>query len=268
GAGVRIAIVDTGVALSHPAFVGRNIEAVSFVPYENSEDRHGHGTHCFGTACGATVADEPRYGIATGAEALVAKCLDATGLGRESWILAGIDWALSQGADIISLSLGLPYGPDGAADPIYTQLGEIALAEGSLLIAASGNGSSRPGRIEPALLPAAVPSVLSVGALAEDLTIAPFSNGRAFGDDRQVDLLAPGVGVYSTHLPPIKFKSLSGTSMAAPHVAGIAGLLAESDPSLRGRALWDALVALQQDLSIGQGAAGLVRAPAGQRVGS
>lgn len=262
GRGVRVAIVDTGIVRDHPAFAGRGIDAVSFVPSENADDRHGHGTHCFGTALGgAPTEDGLRYGIAGGACALSAKCLDATGVGRESWIIAGIDWALERGAEIVSLSLGLPVPPGG--DLIYTRLGEAALGANALLIAASGNGSDRPGRVEPAMLPAAASSVLAVGALNEALGVAPFSNGAVAGPGREIDILAPGVNVFSTHLPPLAYRRLSGTSMAAPHVAGVAALLAESDAALRGRALWEALVASGRDLGLGADAAPLLQAPGG-----
>ena len=141
--------------------------------------------------------------------------------------------------------------------PSYTAAGSAALANGCLIVAAAGNASSRPGTIAPTVAPAISPTIMSVAALDSSLKIAVFSNGG------KVDIAAPGVNVFSSYKRPTLHTTLSGTSMATPHVAGCAALWAQSSPSLRGTALRAKLIATARHLpypasNIG---AGLVQAP-------
>ena len=264
GAGVKVAILDTGFAFDHPDFAGRAIVAESFVFDETAEDGQGHGAHVAGTAVGpAAPTGAPRYGVAPEAELYVAKVLSDNGSGREGDILAGILWALENRCEVVSLSLGRrPLPGDSSGD--YDRIGQIALDQGSLLIAAAGNESERRlGRIAPVGAPANARSILAVGAVDEALAIASFSNGGLVADGGAVDLCAPGVNILSIAPPPALRATLSGSSMATPHVAGVAALLAQSDPGLRGQALWDALTRSARDIGLAarDGGAGLVQAP-------
>lgn len=265
GAGIRLAVLDTGIDLAHPDYVSRAITHASFVPGETVDDVQGHGTHCAGTAAAGPpqAINVPRYGVAPGAELFVAKVLNNRGAGRELDIIAGIVWALDNGCDIISMSLGRATGPQEPFDPLYEDIAADAFDAGCLIIAAAGNDSDRRYRyVAPVSSPANAPSIMAVAAIEADGSIAPYSNGGV-GTGR-IDVAAPGSGVFSSVPRPQLYRNLSGTSMACPHVAGIAALWAQSDPALRGQRLWDQLVAVAEPLA-GQSAVdigkGLVKAP-------
>ena len=262
GRGTRVAVLDTGVDLTHPDVVGRGVQARSFVPGETAQDGQGHGTHVLGTACGpAAPVLGPRYGVAPDAEVFVGKVLSDAGSGTDAAILAGINWAVLQGCDVVSMSLGADVP---AVHPPYTTAGRRALDRGSLLVAAAGNNADRsagrPGFVGP---PASSPYVLAVAALDPARQVAEFS-ARSLPGTRggQVDLAAPGVDVLSAWPMPVGTRTISGTSMATPHVAGIAALWVE-ETGLRGRELW-AVLSMESDrllaASVDVGA-GLVLAP-------
>jgi len=265
GSGVRVAVLDTGMDLSHPDFLGRTIVSQSFVPDAViAEDGHGHGTHCIGTACGPQKpAILPRYGIAYNAEIYVGKVLSDRGSGAEGWILAGIDWAIANGCRVISMSLGRPVAVDEAPDPDYESIGRRALDQGCLIIAAAGNDSQRPASTSPVGAPANAVAIMAVGALDSDLQVAPFSNGERNPCGGSVDIAGPGVQVYSASPMPRRYHTMSGTSMATPHVAGIAALLAEANPQASAHKLWTILTqtARRLDIPCSDVGSGLVQAP-------
>lgn len=264
GEGISVCVLDTGVALDHPDLSGRVVMTSSFVEGEDVQDRHGHGTHCLGTVGAADGNSEvPRYGVARRVDLLVGKVLDNGGSGPESWTLAGLDWALGNRTDVISLSLGRSAVGETGSDPIYESIGEMALAQGCLIVAAAGNGSARPGIVGPISSPANASSIMAVAAIDEQLRTAGFSNGETAGGPGRIDIAGPGVNILSAAPLPRLFRVLSGTSMATPHVAGIAALFAQSDPNLRGTALRDALVDAAKPLQAGSQdiGAGLVFAP-------
>lgn len=245
GQGIKVAVLDTGFDFQHRDFQGRVIVSQSFVPGQSVQDRHGHGTHCAGTVCGPQVpaGTARRYGCASQASLHVGKVLGDDGRGQDSWILAGMQWAIQNGCAIISMSLGSQRPPMQA----YEHAGQRALAAGSLVIAATGNDSQRPYWIAPAGTPANVPSILAVAALDSAFRVASFSNGSGTQAGTRVDISGPGVGVYSAVPGGYGFKN--GTSMATLHVAGIAALWAQAT-GLRGAALYQRIASNARPLSL------------------
>jgi subtilisin family serine protease len=253
GDGVVVAVLDTGIDKSHPAFAGVTIVEQDFSGSGNS-DRQGHGTHCAGTIFGRDVSGT-RVGIARGVKkALIGKVLADDGGGSSEMIFRGIQWALDQGAEVISMSLGFDFPgavermrqaglPTQAAvsDSLETYRSNLrffdalmqmvraqaAFRNTAVVVAASGNESERrsnPPFTIAASLPAAAEGVVSVAALGQGtggkLEIAEFSNTMA-------QVAAPGVNILSAKVGG-GLRSLSGTSMACPHVAGVAALWWES----------------------------------------
>ncbi len=241
GAGVKVAVLDTGFDSAHPDFADREVTMESFVPGESAEDGHGHGTHCVGTACGPRSPESgPRYGVAHTAEILSGKVLSDSGSGTDGGILAGMDWAIQAGCAVISMSLGANVP---RVHPPYTVAGRRALDHGSLVVAAAGNNASRSqSNFGFVGAPANSPFIMAVGALTQELDVADFS-ARTLAEVQggQVDLAGPGYQVYSSWPMPTRYRTISGTSMATPHVAGLAALWAQTT-GYRGRELWSVLV--------------------------
>lgn len=261
GLGIKVAVLDTGVDLSHPDLKSRlaSSRCKTFVPGTASvQDGQGHGTHCIGTVGGpaAPPSDlgQARYGCAPQCTLYVGKVLDDTGRGKARQPLAGMDWAIGEKCHVISMSLGYLITP-GAPDSVaFETAARRGLERGTLTIAAAGNERQRG---LPTRSPANVPSVLSVGAVDQMLAPASFSTP---GD---VNLAGPGVAILSTVPMPRRYGASDGTSMATPHTAGIAALWAESDPKLRGLALWRMLESKARKLPFPASdvGLGLVQAP-------
>jgi subtilisin len=248
GAGIKVAVLDTGMDLGHPDFAGRPVVSQTFVG-QAVQDLHSHGTHCIGTSCGplSPSGTTPRYGIAFKALIHAGKVLANSGSGTQAGILAGMNWAIANRCAVISMSLGgqIP------VQPSYTAAGQSALNNGCLIIAAAGNASSTTGA------PANSPTIMSVASLDQNLSPSDFSN---FG---KVEIAAPGRDVFSSVPRPTRYGIKSGTSMATPHVAGCAALWAETSPNLRGMNLWNRLLTTAKPLpfpasKVGKG---LVQAP-------
>ncbi|HEV2287131.1 MAG TPA: S8 family serine peptidase [Steroidobacteraceae bacterium] len=238
GRGVRLAILDTGLDLEHPDFSHRAVRSRSFVAGLPVHDRNGHGTCCAGIAVGpARPRRAARYGVAPEAELYVAKVLDDDANGTDGNVLAGIDWAVRKGCAVISISLGTPAGEGGGYSRVFERIAARALAAGSLLVAPAGNASQRPDSIAPVDHPANCPSVLGVGALNQSLALASFSNGGPDPRAGGMDLAAAGTAVLSAAPRPTLYQVASGTSIAAPLVAGVAALIAEASPGARGATL-------------------------------
>jgi len=249
GLGIKVAVLDTGFAIGHPDFAGRVIVSQSFVG-QPVQDLHGHGTHCIGTSCGpqAPAGNTPRYGIAFRATIFAGKVLANNGSSVGGSVLAGMNWAIANKCQVISMSLG-SQAPVQAA---YTNAGQAALNNGLLIVAAAGNAASQTGA------PANSPTIFSVASLDQNLTPSSFSN---FG---KIQIAAPGRDIFSSVPMPQRYGIKSGTSMATPHVAGCAALWAQTNPQLRGQALWNRLLATAKPLPFppARVGRGLVQAPA------
>ena len=256
GSDITVAVLDTGIDPNHPAFAGVDLVQKNFTT-ESDNDLDGHGTHCAGTIFGKDV-DGTRIGVARNIKrALIGKVLGEGG-NSSTTIAQAIQWAVNEGAHVISMSLGIDF-PGYVKDLIqfagleiepatsialedyraninlFTELSRFVQAQGlfgqgTIIVAASGNESERP-RFEISVAPpAAGTGVIAVGALRESpsgFSVANFSND-------QVDISAPGVNVISARVGG-GLRSLSGTSMATPHVAGVAALWAQRQLAATGR---------------------------------
>ncbi len=260
GRGIRVAVLDTGMDLQHPDFAGRSLTSQSFIPGEAVQDGHGHGTHCIGTSCGpARPVQGRRYGVAGEAQIFAGKVLANSGRGPDGSILAGINWAILNRCHVISMSLG----SQAPASVAYEQVARRALAAGTVFISAAGNDSKRnQNLIRPVSRPANCVSFLAVAAVDSRFQIANFSNRGTSVAGGQVDIAGPGVDVFSCAPMPSRNRILSGTSMATPHVAGIAALWAEAR-QVTGAALIQIVAALARRLGASSSdvGAGLVQAP-------
>ena len=214
GDGVKVAVLDTGIDYTHPELVAAYRGGDNFVsldadyhdPYDDSWN--SHGTHVAGVIAAAK-NDAGVVGVAPNAELYAVKILDGAGFGPESAVIAGIEWAVANQMNVINFSLGL-FNPSPALEEVC----QAAYDAGILMVAAAGNtfGSE-------VLFPARYPSVVAVSATAPDDAVAAISS---IGPE--VELAAPGIGINST-IAGGSYNYLSGTSQAAPHVAGIAALL-------------------------------------------
>lgn len=264
GKGVRLAVLDTGLDLAHPDFAGRRIVSQSFVEGEEVQDGNGHGTHCAGIAGGpAKPTVLPRYGVAGEAELYIGKVLGNQGGGADGGVLEGINWAIENECRIVSMSLGSPLQEGQSYSRVFEEVAKRALAAGTVIIAAAGNDSRRPGYIAPVSHPANCPSIVAVGALDSSLQIAPFSSGGLVPEGGQVDVAAPGVAVLSAWPEPKRYNTISGTSMATPFVSGIAALHAQAEPDARGRVLLSLILQGTRRLALPSrdAGAGLIQAP-------
>lgn len=295
GAGIVVAVLDTGIDPAHPAFAGVDLRRRNFTNGPDT-DTHGHGTHCAGTIFGRRV-DDTRIGVAPGVtRALIGKVLGGDGGGSDT-IAEAIQWAVSEGAHVISMSLGIDFPgyvkslidrdvPAELATSIaldayranvllFERLASLIRAQSAfmqttLLVAAAGNESRRDVSADFEIAvspPAAADGMVSVAAVAQapgGLTIASFSNVGA-------RIAGPGVGILSA-APGGGLVSMNGTSMATPHVAGVAALWAEklaAAGQLQGQLLADRLVGSADTRMMASGfdphdvGAGLVQAPQG-----
>ena len=199
---------------------------------------HGHGLRAESTR------RPTAYGLRTDASMFIGKVLSNQGSGTDGWILAGINWAIANNCAVVSMSLGRKADPGDPFPIAYEQAAQAGLARGTLIVMAAGNESDRAhGIISPVGHPASCPSIMAVGAIDSMFRIANFSNRSIESNGGDVDIAGPGVAVRSSWPMPQRYNTISGTSMATPHVAGIAALFAQSSSSLRGVTLWKKLTA-------------------------
>lgn len=247
GRGVTVGVLDTGIAADHPDLAGKVVEARDFTGTRpDAGDDLGHGTHVAGIIAGTGAASGGRYrGVAPDARLVSGKVCVAYGC-PESAVIAGLEW-IAPKARVVNLSLGGD-ATDGT-DPVSQAVNALTARHGTLFVAPAGNDRSldlpEPG---PVVAPAAADAALAVGSVSAQDTTSAFSNrGARLGDHAvKPDIAAPGEGIVSARAAGTRdgdtapvdgnYAKLSGTSMAAPHVAGSAALLLQRHPDwLAGR---------------------------------
>jgi subtilisin family serine protease len=248
GSGVEVAVLDTGVDATHPDLVGKVKESVDFSGSPTGpEDHFGHGTHVAATIAGTGAgAGGTRKGVAPKADLLVGKVLGDDGYGYDSWIIAGMEWAAAEGAKVVNMSLG--GGATDGTDPLSQAVNDITAQTGTLFVVAAGN----EGGDETVGTPGAAAAALTVGAVDRNDQLADFSSrGPRLGDGGlKPEITAPGVGIIAARAAgtimgePVDelYTAASGTSMATPHVAGAAALIAQQHPDWKADQLKNALV--------------------------
>ncbi|WHX38583.1 S8 family peptidase [Mesobacillus sp. AQ2] len=215
---IEIAIIDTGVDLDHPELKNRIISGYNVIDEKREpDDDNGHGTHVAGIIASETNNGEGVAGMTWFSKIMPVKAMGAKGYGTTFDIAKGIIWAVDHGADVINMSLG-NYQPS----KVLEEAVRYAFDNNVVMVSAAGNdGSNQP------TYPSAYPEVLSVAAVDYNGNRANFSN---YGD--YIDIAAPGVNIPSTFFNA-QYAALSGTSMAAPHVAGLAALIKSANPDLK-----------------------------------
>ena len=243
GQNTTVAVLDSGIDTTHPDLTGAVVDAQDFTgSATGSDDYFGHGTHVASTITGENAKYE---GVAPDTKLLNGKVLNDGGGGAESWIIAGMQWAADKGANVVNMSLGSPF-PDDGTDPISVAVNEITAGTGTLFVIAAGNSGGPIGS------PGAADAALTVGAVDHNDQLAPFSSrGPRWGDEAiKPDITAPGVDItaakaaHATIGTPVDatHMKLSGTSMATPHVAGAAAILAGEHPDWKAAQLKSALM--------------------------
>ncbi|ONK14574.1 S8 family serine peptidase [Streptomyces sp. MP131-18] len=256
GSGVTIAVLDTGIAADHGDFEDKVRAEADFTDDNTEGDSDGHGTHVASTAAGSGDRSDGAFrGIAPGADLLAGKVLGEFG-GLDSWIIAGMEWAVEEGADIVNMSLGGPARQGN--DPLVEAVDALSEEHGTLFVIAAGNSGPAAGTVGS---PGVARSALTIGAVDDEDAVADFSSAGPSPVDGSLkpDMSAPGVeiaaaaaagsGVELTGTPVADgYAAISGTSMAAPHVAGAAALLLQRHPDLTGEQLKAALVGSAADV--------------------
>lgn len=210
GKGIKVAVVDTGIDYTHPDLKTNYRGGISFVPTETDpKDHNRHGSHVAGTIA-ASMNGFGVIGVAPSAYLYAVKVLGSAGQGNWSWLIAGLDWCITNKMQVANMSLGSPTAAPTAVESICN----LAWENGLILVAAAGNEGTQ----KPVGYPAKYKSVIAVSAIDSSNVIAPFSCTGP-----EVEVCAPGVNITST-VPGGGYSSLSGTSMASPHVAGVAAL--------------------------------------------
>jgi subtilisin family serine protease len=252
GTGVTIAVLDTGIDAEHGDFTGKIAAAENFTDAPDVDDPFGHGTHVASIAAGTGDRSGGTYrGVAPGATLINGKVLDDHGGGWESEIIEGMEWAVDQGADIINMSLGGWAGNE--IDPMEEAVNRLSEDSGVLFVIAAGNSGPGAGTIDS---PGTADAALTAGAVDKSDELADFSSVGPRGRDGALkpDMSAPGVDIGAAAAKgslieewgdPVAdgYVAISGTSMATPHIAGAAALLAQQHPDWTGQQLKAVLTA-------------------------
>jgi subtilisin family serine protease len=236
GAGIKIAIVDTGLDPDHPDFAGRVVAGASFVGGDY-RDQNGHGTHVAGIAAGdGSVLGGKYRGAAPEARIYVARVLDRNGSGSMSGVMAGVEWAVDQQVQVMNLSLGGAGSSDGQDALSLTC--NAAVAQGITVCVAAGNAGPGARTVGS---PGAAEDVITVGAVDRNDGMARFSSRGPTADGRtKPDICFPGTDIVAARAAgtsmgsPVsdRYTAASGTSMATPHASGLAALLLQAKPDL------------------------------------
>ncbi|MDX2562938.1 S8 family serine peptidase [Streptomyces sp. TX20-6-3] len=255
GKGVKVAVLDTGIDVNHPDFAGLIDGTASFVPGEAVTDVNGHGSHVAGTIVGSGAASGgANKGVAPGADLFVGKVLGgAEGYGQDSWVMAGMQWAAESGADVVNMSLGDSYPTDGS-DPMSQTVDALSAQYGTLFVIAAGNSGP-----ESISAPGAAASALTVAATDKQDRLASFSSTGplASSGGMKPDIAAPGVDITAVRSQEMTgggegpYRTISGTSMATPHVVGAAAILAQQHPDWTGAQLKEHLMSTAKGLDGG-----------------
>ncbi|RBM04863.1 S8 family serine peptidase [Streptomyces sp. PT12] len=257
GSGVTVAVLDTGADAEHPDLAGRISRSANFSSSDGTHDAFGHGTHVAATVAGSGAgSDGARRGVAPEADLIVGKVLGDDGYGSDSSVIAGMEWAVDEGADVVNLSLGDDAGTDGL-DPVALALNELTASSGALFVVAAGNnGAAGDGSVGS---PGSADAALTVGAVDREDALADFSSRGPRPRDGAVkpDVTAPGVGIVAARASgtsmgaPVDslYTGADGTSMATPHVAGAAALLAQAHPEWSAERLKDALISTSETIA-------------------
>ncbi|MEU6883286.1 S8 family serine peptidase [Streptomyces sp. NPDC046712] len=244
GKGTKVAVLDTGADVEHPDLRGRITASENFTDSETAGDRQGHGTHTISTVGGSGAASDGRNkGVAPGADLLNGKVLNDSGSGAASWIIAGMEWAVAQGADVVSMSLGSTV-PTDCTDPMSAAAQELAQNKGTLFVIAAGNSGPTLNTVSS---PGCAPDVLTVGATDRDDSTAYFSSRgpTIVHHTLKPEIAAPGVGISAAAAGGrgvYAYQAMSGTSMATPHVAGAAAIVKQRHPDWTAQQIKAALV--------------------------
>ncbi len=251
GSGTTVAVLDTGIDAGHPDLAGQVDDAVSFVPGEDTKDYFGHGTHVASTIAGTGAASGGvEKGVAPGAHLVIGKVLGNDGFGQESWIINGMQWAANH-AHVVNMSLGSNEPSNGMDDPMVLAVNSLSAQTGALFVIAAGNQGT-PGYINS---PGAADDALTVGAVDGSDQLAWFSNmGPRLGDSAiKPDIVAPGVDISAARSQYSEgegdYVTMSGTSMATPHVTGAAAILEDRHPNWTGQQIKDALMSAADGVS-------------------
>jgi subtilisin family serine protease len=238
GAGVKVAVLDTGIDTTHPDLASRVVTSANFTDTADAQDHYGHGTHVASILAGTGAKSDGKYrGVAPGAQLLNGKVMNDRGQGTQSSIIAGMEWAVDQGAKVVNMSLGGPDQP--GIDPVEEAVNR--LSDRALFVIAAGNSGPLDSTVGT---PASADAALTVGAVDKSDALAEFSSrGPRVGDSAlKPDLTGPGVDITAAAAagsqldeilphPAPGYLTMSGTSMATPHVAGAAALLAQEHPA-------------------------------------
>lgn len=250
GTGTTVAVLDTGIDATHPDLDGGKVVAAeNFSTDTDAVDHHGHGTHVASIVAGTGEGNPAnRRGVAPGAKLISAKVLNSAGSGEFAGIIDGLEWAAAQGADVANMSLGTSAPSDGN-DPLVQAVDAVSASSDMLVVVAAGNLGGGASTISS---PGWANSALTVGAVSKQDALAGFSSrGPRLGDYAiKPDMTGPGVDIVAARAEGSSigevvdgnYQKLSGTSMAAPHVAGAAAILAQRFPERGNAELKDTLV--------------------------